>query len=197
MASPLALLWIILLLSAGVHAARRGDDAARFFLPSFGVYAVGVVIWTAYRQGAFTPYHHGIYFFQLTLALGAIFLALGLADKINLLNRQMARFVPHEFLDFLGHDSILDVRLGDQVQREMTVLFSDIRSFTTLSERMSPKENFDFINRYLQRVGPEIRLHHGFIDKYIGDAVMALYDELAPIQAQPRAAITVSMRLGM
>ena len=194
LASPLALLWIILLLSAGGIAARRGDAAARFFLPSFGVYAIGVVVWTAYRQGAFTPYHHGIYFFQFTLALGAIFLALGLADKINLLNRQMARFVPHEFLDFLGHGSILDVRLGDQVQREMTVLFSDIRSFTTLSEGMSPKENFDFINRYLQQVGPEIRLHRGFIDKYIGDAVMALFPETAEDGVRAAIAMHRSVR---
>jgi class 3 adenylate cyclase len=57
----------------------------------------------------------------------------------------------------------------------MTVLFSDIRSFTTLSEKMTPDENFAFINAYLERVGPVIRTHNGFIDKYIGDAIMALF----------------------
>jgi two-component system sensor histidine kinase ChiS len=57
------------------------------------------------------------------------------------------------------------------------VLFSDIRSFTTLSEGMTPKENFDFLNEYLSRVGPVIRQHQGFIDKYIGDAVMALFPD--------------------
>ncbi|HEY9666758.1 MAG TPA: response regulator, partial [Coleofasciculaceae cyanobacterium] len=95
------------------------------------------------------------------------------------LNITYSRFVPREFLRFLGHDSILNVRLGDQVQKEMTILFSDIRNFTTLSEEMSPKENFDFINSYLSRVGPVIRQHRGFIDKYIGDAVMALFPEAA------------------
>jgi len=86
------------------------------------------------------------------------------------------RFVPHEFLHFLGYESILDVKLGDQVQKEMSVLFSDIRDFTTLSETMNPAENFQFINAYLSRMEPAITENFGFIDKYIGDAIMALFN---------------------
>ncbi|HMV77002.1 MAG TPA: adenylate/guanylate cyclase domain-containing protein [Leptospiraceae bacterium] len=86
-----------------------------------------------------------------------------------------SRFVPQEFLKFLKKESILEIKLGDQIQTEMTVLFSDIRSFTNLSETMTPKENFDFLNAYLERVGPVIRKNKGFIDKYIGDAIMALF----------------------
>jgi class 3 adenylate cyclase len=96
-------------------------------------------------------------------------------DKVMRLNQANAKFVPDQFLSFLGKQSILDIRLGDQVQREMTVLFSDIRSFTSLSEGMSPEENFAFINTYLKVMGPLIRENHGFIDKYIGDAIMALF----------------------
>lgn len=98
-------------------------------------------------------------------------------SKINL---SYARFVPDEFLRYLGRDTILQVQLGDQVQREMTVMFSDIREFTSLSETLTPKENFDFLNDYLSRISPVIRIHQGFIDKYIGDGVMALF----PHQAQ-------------
>lgn len=86
------------------------------------------------------------------------------------------RFVPHQFLHFLGYESILDVKLGDQVQKEMSVLFSDIRNFTALSEQMSPEENFQFINAYLSRMEPAITENFGFIDKYIGDAIMALFN---------------------
>ena len=89
------------------------------------------------------------------------------------------RFVPHQFLHFLGYESILDVKLGDQVQKEMSVLFSDIRDFTTLSETMNPEENFQFINAYLSRMEPAITENYGFIDKYIGDAIMALFDGCA------------------
>ncbi len=92
-------------------------------------------------------------------------------------NAAYARFVPKEFLQHLGHKSILDIKLGDQVQRQMTILFADIRSFTTISESMSPRDNFDFINDYLKTVSPVIRKHKGFVDKYIGDAVMALFPE--------------------
>ena len=86
------------------------------------------------------------------------------------------RFVPHQFLHFLGYESILDVKLGDQVQKEMSVLFSDIRDFTALSETMNPAENFQFINAYLSRMEPAITENFGFIDKYIGDAIMALFN---------------------
>ncbi|MEG4573130.1 PAS domain S-box protein [Microcoleus sp. N3A4] len=86
------------------------------------------------------------------------------------------RFVPHEFLHFLGYESILEVKLGDQVQKEMSVLFSDIRDFTSLSETMNPEENFQFLNAYLSRMEPAISDNFGFIDKYIGDAIMALFN---------------------
>lgn len=98
-------------------------------------------------------------------------------DKISGMNEAYVRFVPRQFLQFLGKDNFTDIRLGDQVQKEMTVLFSDIRSFTELSEEMTPKENFDFINHYLGMMEPIIRSNNGFIDKYIGDSIMALFGE--------------------
>ncbi|MCP2727046.1 response regulator [Limnofasciculus baicalensis] len=97
--------------------------------------------------------------------------------RLAKINAAYGRFVPHNFLKFLGRESIIDVQLGDQIQKEMTILFSDIRSFTTLSEGMSPEDNFNFLNSYLNRVSPVIRAHQGFIDKYIGDAVMALFPQ--------------------
>jgi predicted ATPase/class 3 adenylate cyclase len=92
-------------------------------------------------------------------------------------NEAIKRFVPSEFLTLLGKENIVSVQLGDNIAREMTVLFSDIRSFTSISEAMTPEENFRFINSYLKQVGPVVRQHRGFIDKYIGDAIMALFNE--------------------
>ena len=85
------------------------------------------------------------------------------------------RFVPREFLENLARKSIAEVKLGDHVQRDMTVFFSDIRDFTALSEQMSPRQTFEFLNSYLKHVTPTIRNHSGFVDKYIGDAIMALF----------------------
>ena len=115
--------------------------------------------------------------------------------ELSKINVAYGRFVPHEFLRFLGHKSIVNVHLGDQVQKEMSILFADIRNFTTLSEGMSPKENFDFLNSYLKRVGPVIRNHNGFIDKYIGDAVMALFPDAA--EDALRAAIDMQKQVSL
>ena len=100
-------------------------------------------------------------------------------DAESELTDAYGRFVPHQFLNLLGYESIIDVNLGDQVQEEMSVLFADIRDFTTLSETMSPQENFNFINAYLSRMEPAITSNNGFIDKYIGDAIMALFSDFA------------------
>jgi two-component system sensor histidine kinase ChiS len=95
------------------------------------------------------------------------------------INDSYARFVPRQFLEQLGKARIIDVSLGDQVQREMTVLFSDIRNFTRMSESMTPAETFKFINQYLGAMEPAISGNNGVIDKYIGDAVMALFPSRA------------------
>jgi len=95
------------------------------------------------------------------------------------LNQAYKRFVPEEFLKFLGKDSVTDVQLGDLVEKEMTVLFSDIRDFSILSRDMNAEEQFDFINIYLGQMEPVITQHHGLIDKYMGDGIMALYPTCA------------------
>ena len=91
------------------------------------------------------------------------------------LNTAYERFVPQEFLGFLQKQNVVEVKLGDQVQQEMTIMFSDIRDFTARSESLTPQENFNFLNDYLGRVSPIIRRHHGIIDKFLGDGIMALF----------------------
>lgn len=91
------------------------------------------------------------------------------------LNHIYERFVPREFISLLNKQSINEIRLGDQIKQQMTVMFADIRGWTALSESMSPQDNFNFINGYLRRVSPVIRDHNGFIDQYYGDGVMALF----------------------
>jgi predicted ATPase/class 3 adenylate cyclase/GAF domain-containing protein len=86
-----------------------------------------------------------------------------------------ARFVPSPFLEQLGHERISDVGLGDAVSADLTVSFSDLRDFTVVSEEMSAGDSFKLLNAYLGRMGPIINSHGGIIDKYVGDAVMALF----------------------
>lgn len=85
------------------------------------------------------------------------------------------KFVPIEFIGSLGHDVITDVKLGDQVEKVVTVLFTDIRDYTSISERMTPEETFQFVCDYNETLGPIIRGHNGFINQYLGDSIMALF----------------------
>ena len=87
----------------------------------------------------------------------------------------MKRFVSEEFLDLLGKSSVEEVSLGDHTARDMSVMFADIRQFTAIAERLQPEETFRFINRYLALMGPAIRAHGGFVDKYVGDGIVALF----------------------
>ena len=109
--------------------------------------------------------------------------------EIQTLNQSYERFVPKEFLTLLQKKQITDVVLGDSTSLRMSVLFSDMRNFTAISEKMSPEQNFSFLNNYLSQVTPSINANGGFIDKYIGDAVMALFP------AEPREAVKAATEM--
>ena len=96
-------------------------------------------------------------------------------QELSKLCTSYSRFVPLDFLKLLSKKNITDMILGDHIKSEMTILFSDIRSFTSISEKMNANENFEFVNNFLKQIEPVIRKNSGFIDKYIGDAIMALF----------------------
>ncbi|MEM7182677.1 MAG: adenylate/guanylate cyclase domain-containing protein [Spirochaetota bacterium] len=93
-----------------------------------------------------------------------------------------ARFVPAEFLRFLNKTSITELVHGDYKNDVMTVFFSDIRNFTTISERRSPKETLGFLNSYFSVAEPIINRNSGLVDKFIGDAIMGVFPQ-SPIDS--------------
>lgn len=97
--------------------------------------------------------------------------------SLHRINKVTNRFVPAEFIRTLGKRTLTEIHLGDQVERKVTVLFTDIRNYTGLAEQMSPEENFKFVNAYAGRMGPIIDRHHGFINQYLGDGIMAIFQE--------------------
>ena len=99
------------------------------------------------------------------------------------------KFVPVQFLKLLGIKEYEEIKLGSCVKKNMTILFADIRDFTSLSEKLTPQENFQFINSYLSQMEPIINNSQGFIDKYIGDAIMALF----PVQVDHAVQAAISM----
>jgi predicted ATPase/signal transduction histidine kinase/CheY-like chemotaxis protein len=91
------------------------------------------------------------------------------------INRAVSRFVPQDFVQLLGQASITDVQLGDTVASRMTVLFANMHGFGTLAKSLDAHASFEFINEYLGVLEPVILRHGGFVDKYIGDQVMAIF----------------------
>ena len=91
------------------------------------------------------------------------------------LSRAAQRVVPREFLALLGCTSFDELSLGTCVEREMSVLFADLQGFTKASERMTSRQVFAWLNDRFGAVVPALRANGGFVDKFIGDAVMALF----------------------
>ncbi|MBU0954266.1 MAG: adenylate/guanylate cyclase domain-containing protein [Spirochaetes bacterium] len=193
----LAIMFSVYLL---VRALARGNpDAPPVFIGimlgvAFGthdvVYQVMGTVPVVWLQGMGFFVLEGSMFFTLALHSNRMYRTLETfsdelvqqREELVSTNQAFARFVPDEFLTFLGKESVMEVKLGDQVQNQMTILFTDIRNFTSLSEQMTPRENFSLINSYLNHMAPVVRERGGFIDKYIGDSIMALYPD-SPAQA--------------
>jgi adenylate cyclase len=105
------------------------------------------------------------------------------------LGRYVSREVAQEILE-RGDD----ISLGG-TRRRITVLFTDIRGFTGLSERLKPEEVVDLLNSFFARLSAPILRHQGTLDKYIGDAIMAFWG--APLSHEDDAARAVRAGLEM
>jgi adenylate cyclase len=109
------------------------------------------------------------------------------------LGQLFGQYVPPELVENMSKDPARYTLEGEK--RDMTVLFSDVRGFTTLSEGLDPKELSSLINAILTPMTHIIHDHHGTIDKYMGDAIMAFWG--APVADRAHAEHAVSAALAM
>jgi len=84
--------------------------------------------------------------------------------------------------------------LGGEL-REVTVMFTDLRGFTSLSERLEPVDLLDLLNEYFTVITHEIEAHGGVVDKYIGDSVMAVFGAPLDMPDHARKAVECSRAL--
>lgn len=98
------------------------------------------------------------------------------ADEAQRLTQTFQKFVPRQFVDHFAKHGSSSLELGRADEDDVAILFCDIRGFTGLSERMKPHELMKFLNSYFLRMNDPIHQNGGFIDKFIGDAIMALFD---------------------
>jgi adenylate cyclase len=129
----------------------------------------------------------------ITSAFGVIFLGYFSVDA----EKAKLRTTFQHYLDASVMEQVLQhpekLKLGGE-RKELTVLFSDIRGFTTLSERMTPEQLVSFINEYLTPMTDVVFANGGTLDKYIGDAIMCFWG--APVDQPDHALRACSAALG-
>ena len=198
------LLFAVILFTIAIITKRQKNVSKKIFILAFlplllvGIFVAG----NAIRKNFFgenllfnldLPALQDI--FKIAVAALLTLLAISIGNRTNLLkaeketalqknladqkriNKAISRFVPNEFLNALGKSSITEVALGDNIEKEVTVFFADIRNFTALSELMTPEENFQFVNVFNNRTGPIIQRNNGFINQYLGDGIMAIFPD--------------------
>ncbi|MGQ9652501.1 MAG: adenylate/guanylate cyclase domain-containing protein, partial [Thermodesulfobacteriota bacterium] len=134
---------------------------------------------------------------QLALAvsyLGTLALRLTGEEKERARLRQMfGRYVSDEVVEKLLSSGRRPDLGGETLQ--VTVLFSDIRNFTTISERLTAHEVVEMLNAYFERACEPILSHGGTVDKFIGDAVMAIFGSPVPNPDHATRAVKAALEM--
>jgi adenylate cyclase len=154
-------------------------------LPAFGVITGGVLGYLGASHAAFLWARYWVEVVPVPLALLVTYagtVAKNFAQEQREKRRLSRFFSPDVVSEIVRHKD--DAKLAAN-RRRMTVLFSDIRGFTSMSEKMQPEEVVTFLREYLTVMTEAVFKHGGTVDKYIGDAIMALYN--VPFEAPDHA----------
>lgn len=85
-------------------------------------------------------------------------------------------FVPRQFLSRVAPRGVESLQVGNANEFDMTILFCDIREFTAIAETQQARDTFAWLNVFFENINQAVMNHNGFVDKYLGDAVMAVFD---------------------
>jgi len=104
-----------------------------------------------------------------------------------------ARYVPADVMDEIINDTRKKAQISEN--RNISILFSDIRNFTNISEHSDAQSVVEFLNSYFSQMGSEIISENGHIDKFIGDAIMAVFGAFQTIDNSPASAIRAAVKM--
>lgn len=192
---------------AGIHAVMLlvvagllAFGAARFSPLFNGALAVGLI--AALTALAFAAWSWGNFILPLgipVLFTALLFLLLTFygyfieSRSARQVSKQFGEYIPPELVDELAANPAAASMEGEK--RNMTVLFSDVRGFTTISEKLDSKELSQLMNQFLTPMTKVIQQHRGTIDKYMGDAIMAFWG--APLRDEEHASHALQAGIAM
>jgi adenylate cyclase len=93
------------------------------------------------------------------------------------LSEKFRLFVPEQFLQRIAPQGVDSIQLGNVTEEEMTILFCDIRDFTAIAESQIVSKTFEWLNVFFSQMSDCITTHKGFIDKFLGDAILAIFTQ--------------------
>lgn len=190
---------VLVVITAASFTLKRGFKAARYYLLAWLGVLLAVLVWVLNSFSVITSSWIGAYSFQVGTAIQVILFSFALADRINLMRKEresalkmqlahsqklismtdmFEKFVPKQFLSRIARRGIENIELGKAENDTISVIFADIRGFTPLSEAMNPQQLLNFLNSYFKRMDRVIHEHEGFIDKFLGDGVMAIFEAI-------------------
>ena len=144
---------------------------------------------------------HGLNLGMIYPVISILSTYIGCEAYRNLIEVRKSRFLQKAFSSYISPELVSQIvknpdmlKLGGE-KREVTILFSDIRSFTSISERFSPEIIVRLLNRYLDPMTNIVLSNKGTLDKYIGDAIMAIYN--APLEIEDHAVLACKSAVEM
>lgn len=96
--------------------------------------------------------------------------------KLNQKDNIYQRYIPKQYLKFFGKKSVNELKVGDHAEVKLCTMFCDMRNSFYSSETLSLDDNFKVISEFLQTVSQSVRKHGGFVDKFMGDGVVAIFE---------------------
>lgn len=150
------------------------------------------------REGAFTTKQTDLFSFAAKEMTRILESAIKMKGKLKFernIRKAFSRFVPEQIIDELVDGAETESKVGVGEKRDVAILFCDIRSFTNISECNKPEKVVAFLNRYFTTMCTIIKKHGGTVDKFMGDAIMAIFGAPVSYEDNSRRALAAACEM--
>jgi class 3 adenylate cyclase len=150
------------------------------------------------REGAFTTKQVDLFTFAVNEVTRIMESTIRMQGKMKFernIRKAFSRFVPEQIIDELVDGAETEAKVGVGEKRDVAILFCDIRSFTNISEHNKPETIVSFLNRYFTIMCTIIKKYGGTIDKFMGDAIMALFGAPVSYEDNCRRAVAAAQEM--